>query len=145
MSFDDEWAQQKSAVMERQSTSMQLNQLPADPGGGGGGGGQPDLATSPAKKKAAANTIETQIQPDLKTAADAADEGTNGAVAEFKGWDTASGLKKAHEHWDSQVKRLNARLESEKSSLRNTSTLFQNNDLTTGYSFAPTQSKVSGI
>ncbi|MEV5974320.1 hypothetical protein [Streptomyces sp. NPDC051921] len=141
MSFDDEWAQQKSAAMDRQATSMQLNQLPADPGGGG----QPDLATSPAKKKAAANTIETQIQPDLKSAADAADEGTNGAVTEFKGWDTSAGLSKAHEHWDSQVKRLNARLESEKSALRNTSTLFQNNDLTTGYSFAPTQSKVSGI
>ncbi|MFF6776434.1 hypothetical protein ACFY8W_23120 [Streptomyces sp. NPDC012637] len=142
MSFDDEWAQQKSSVMERQVTSMQLNQLPADQGGGGG---QPDLATSPAKKKAAANTIETQIQPDLKSAADAADEGTNGAVTELKGWDTSAGLKKAHEHWDSQVKRLNARLESEKSALRNTGTLFQNNDLTTGYSFAPTQSKVSGI
>ncbi|MFI8826370.1 hypothetical protein [Streptomyces sp. NPDC053431] len=144
MSFDDEWAQDKdnARTPRTQASDMRLNQLPADPGGGSG---SPDLATSPARKKAAANTIETQIQPNLKSAADAADEGTDGAVTEFKGWDTSAGLKKAHEHWDSQVKRLNARLESEKSALRNTSTLFQNNDLTTGYSFAPTQSKVSGI
>ncbi|MFB7866853.1 MULTISPECIES: hypothetical protein [unclassified Streptomyces] len=142
MSFDDEWARHKDNAAAQQTSGMQLNHVPLDPGGGGG---QPDLATTPAKKKAAANTIETQIQPDLKSAADAADEGTNGAVTEFKGWDTAAGLKKAHEHWDSQVKRLNARLESEKGALRNASTLFKNNDLTTGYSFTPVQSKVSGL
>ncbi|MFF7178874.1 hypothetical protein [Streptomyces sp. NPDC008121] len=144
MSFKDEWAQDKSAAMERQSSSMQLNQVPSDPGGGGGPG-NPDLATTPARKKKAANTIETQIQPDVKSAADSADEGTSGAVTEFKGWDTAAGLKKAHEHWDSQVKRLMARLDGEKVALRNTSTLFSNNDIVTGSGFAPAQSKVSGI
>lgn len=143
MSFDDEWAQQKNAAVERQTSEMQLNQLPADPGGGGGGA--PDLATTPARKKAAANTIENHIQPGVKSAADAADEPTNAAVTEFTGWDTAAGLKKAHEHWDSQVKRLMARLDSEKVALRNTSTLFSNNDIVTGSGFAPLQSKVSGL
>ncbi|MEV4949642.1 hypothetical protein [Streptomyces sp. NPDC053755] len=142
MSFQDEWAQDKSAAIERQSSSMQLNQVPADQGGGPG---SPDLATTPERKKKAANTIENHIQPDVKSAADAADEGTNGAVTEFKGWDTAAGLKKAHEHWDSQVKRLMARLDSEKVALRNTSTLFRSNDIVTGAGFAPAQSKVSGI
>jgi hypothetical protein len=34
----DEWEQLKAAAAERQSTRMQLNQLPADQGGTGGGG-----------------------------------------------------------------------------------------------------------
>lgn len=144
MSFNDEWAQAKNAAIENQSADMRLNQVPAD-GGGGGGTGPADLATTPAKKKQAANTIENHIQPDVKSAADAADESTSGAVTAFKGWETAAGLKKAHEHWDSQVKRLNARLESEKGALRGASTLFQSNDIVTGYGFTPAQSKVSGL
>ena len=40
MSFDQEWAGHKAAAAEKQSTSMQLNQLPAD---GGGGSPQGDL------------------------------------------------------------------------------------------------------
>lgn len=34
MSFEEEWAQHKSAAVQKQSVSMQLNRL--DPGGGGG-------------------------------------------------------------------------------------------------------------
>ncbi|MFC7977858.1 hypothetical protein ACFUT3_21780 [Streptomyces cinereoruber] len=142
MSFDDEWAQHKNAAMERQSSSTRLNQLPVEPGGGGS---RPDLATAPARKKAAANTIEKDVQPGVKAAADAGDAGTDGAVAEFKGWDTASGLKKAHEHWDGQVKRLMARLDSEKAGLREMSSMFKENDIVTGAGFAPTRSKVSGV
>ncbi|MFF0289005.1 hypothetical protein [Streptomyces sp. NPDC005262] len=33
MTFDEEWAELKAEALTRQSTSMQLNQLPADPGG----------------------------------------------------------------------------------------------------------------
>ncbi|MFF6777848.1 hypothetical protein ACFY8W_30460 [Streptomyces sp. NPDC012637] len=36
MSFDEEWAAERSAAANR--VSMRLNQLPADPGGGSGGG-----------------------------------------------------------------------------------------------------------
>ncbi|MCX4822639.1 hypothetical protein OG883_22615 [Streptomyces sp. NBC_01142] len=42
MSFEAEWAQLKVNAQAQQSTSMQLNQVPADPGGGSGpAGGAP--------------------------------------------------------------------------------------------------------
>lgn len=149
MAFEDEWAQHKDAAAERQSSQMQLNQLPADGGGGSQppllGNTSPDLATTPAKKKAAANSIETRLEPGTRTGANAADESTRGAIAEFKGWETAAGLKKAHGHWDDQVKRLMGRLNQEKSALRNTSILFSNNELETEAGFNSVKSKVSDI
>ncbi|MFC9246841.1 hypothetical protein ACFT7S_23445 [Streptomyces sp. NPDC057136] len=146
MSFDEEWAQHKQAASEQQSSHMRLNQLPADGSGPTGPtGSTPDLATAPAAKKKAANTIETKLEPGTKQAADAADESTRKAITEFSDWDTGAGLKKAHAHWDTQVKRLMGRLSSEKSSLRNTSTLFNNQDISTGQDFGPLRSKVSGI
>ncbi|MFC9427445.1 hypothetical protein [Streptomyces sp. NPDC056987] len=144
MSFEEEWAQQKQTVAERQSSDMRLNQLDAG-GSASPGAGAPDLATAPAAKKKAANTIETRLEPGTKQAADAADEPTRVAVAEFKGWDTGSGLKKAHEHWDTQVKRLMGRLSGEKAALRNTSNLFAGQDVTIESGFAPLRSKVDGI
>ncbi|MCX5413558.1 hypothetical protein [Streptomyces sp. NBC_00059] len=151
MSFEEEWAQQKGEVAERHSSQMRLNQLPADQGATPqppllGSSSSPDLATTPAKKKKAANSIENNIEPGTRTAADAADESVRGAIAEFTGWETATGLKKAHHQWDEQVKRLMGRLSQEKSALRNTAVLFSNNDLETEAGFAPVKSsKVSGI
>ncbi|MEV7087439.1 hypothetical protein AB0O07_16305 [Streptomyces sp. NPDC093085] len=146
MSFEEEWVQQKRAVADGQSSDTRLNQLPAESGGSAPPGvGDPDLATAPAAKKKAANTIENQLEPGTKKAADTADEPTSVAVAEFKGWDTGTGLKKAHEHWDTQVKRLMGRLNSEKVSLRNTSNLFAGQDLATEAGFAPLRSKIDGI
>ncbi|MFE2943531.1 hypothetical protein ACFXKG_31435 [Streptomyces sp. NPDC059255] len=66
-------------------------------------------------------------------------------MAEFKGWDTGAGLKKAHEHWDSQVTRLMGRLSSEKVGLRGASNLLAGQDVTTEAGFAPLRSKVNGI
>ncbi|MGW3685057.1 hypothetical protein [Streptomyces sp. NPDC005125] len=150
MSFEEEWAQQKGEVIERHSSQMQLDQLPADQGATTqppllGSSTSPDLATTPAKKKKAANSIEKNLEPGTRTAADAADESVHGAVAEFKGWETAAGLKKAHSHWDEQVKRLMGRLSQEKSALRSTAVLFSNNDLETEAGFNSVKSKVSGI
>ncbi|MFJ7999848.1 hypothetical protein ACIQ7D_22355 [Streptomyces sp. NPDC096310] len=144
MSFEEEWAQQKQTVAERQSSDMRLNQL--DPGGPASPGvGDPDLVTVPAAKKKAANTIENQLEPRTRTAADAGDEPMRVAVAEFKEWNTGAGLKKAHAHWDSQVERLMSRLNSEKVFLRKTSNLLAGQDLTTEAGFAPLRSKVTGI
>ncbi|MET8332121.1 hypothetical protein [Streptomyces sp. NPDC005181] len=150
MSFEEEWAQQKGEVTERHSSQMQLNQLPTDQGATTqppllGSSNSPDLATTPAKKKKAANSIEKNLEPGTRTAANAADESVRGAAAEFKGWETAAGLKKAHSHWDEQVKRLMGRLSQEKSALRNTAVLFSNNDLETEVGFNSVKSKVSGI
>ncbi|MGZ9931056.1 hypothetical protein ACXNSR_14305 [Streptomyces sp. NC-S4] len=148
MSFEQEWAQQKQATAGVSSPQMRLNQVPTDPGGSpapGAGAGYGVLAITPPEKKKAANTIENVLQPGTTRAADAADEPTKSAVKAFSGWDTAAGLSKAHTHWDDQVKRLMARLNSEKTGLRGASTLLSGTDQLTGSSFQPVQSKVTGL
>ncbi|NGO75146.1 hypothetical protein G6045_05535 [Streptomyces sp. YC504] len=111
---------------------MRLNELaPARSGGAA------DLASTPAEKKAAANAIELHLEPDTKKAGNDAEEKTNAAVKEFdgkdgRGWGTSTALKKAHATWERQVKALRDRLGADKSALRSTSLLFQNNDIGIG-------------
>ncbi|SDL02414.1 hypothetical protein [Streptomyces indicus] len=124
----DEWESMKSDAAATQADRMRLNEL-APPGGGGG---TADLASTPAQKKAAANAIEQHLEPDTKKAGDDAEGKTNAAVKEFSGWDTAAALKKAHSTWERQVKALMDRLGGDKAALRNTSILFQNNDIGIG-------------
>ncbi|KUH35239.1 MULTISPECIES: hypothetical protein [Streptomyces] len=119
MGFDEEWAQLRAEAAERQDTAMRLNQLPADQGGSGGTGGG-KLVSSPAEKKAAANTIETRLVPDTKKATDFADEATSTAIGSLKDWQTSTGLKTVQETWDKQVKTLVDRLNREKGALRAT-------------------------
>ncbi|MFC9394003.1 MULTISPECIES: hypothetical protein [unclassified Streptomyces] len=109
---------------------MRLNQLDGG-GGGGSAGGSPDLATAPAKKKAAANTIENELEPNTDKAAKWADSATTAAVAGFAGWATAAGLKTVETTWDKQVRTLLARLASEKTALRGTALSFSGQELDT--------------
>ncbi|WP_405668976.1 hypothetical protein OG379_40515 (plasmid) [Streptomyces sp. NBC_01166] len=102
---------------------------PAGPSAPGGGG---LFGSSPAEKSAAANDIETELEPDTKKVSDGARESTNAAARTLDGWETASGLKKVVGTWDQQVRVLMGRLAAEKASLRNTSGLFFQNDLGTG-------------
>ncbi|MEU2395768.1 hypothetical protein [Streptomyces sp. NPDC007369] len=107
-------------------------------------GGQ-DFASTPAEKKAAANTIQTELQPNTQKASTHADEATGAAQKGFDGWETAAGLKKVAETWDQQVKNLMARLEAEKNSLRGASGYFQRNDVGLGNDFLATKSKLNGL
>ncbi|MEU9146411.1 hypothetical protein [Streptomyces sp. NPDC048349] len=114
---------------------MRLNQVPSDPGptapgplAPGGPGGSADFASTPAEKKAAAGTIETELEPNTKKASEHADDATATAQKGFEGWDTASGLKKVADTWDQQVKTLMGRLAAEKNALRGASGLFARND-----------------
>ncbi|MFV2119342.1 hypothetical protein ACE14D_13200 [Streptomyces sp. Act-28] len=77
MGFDEEWARLRAEAAERRDTSMRLNQLPADQGGPGGGG---KLASTPAEKNAAANTIDTELLTRTQTAGRHADEATGRAA-----------------------------------------------------------------
>jgi hypothetical protein len=112
---------------------MRLNQYPADPGGGGPTGGQPDLASSPAEKRTAANSIEQNIEPGTKKAGDAADEQTNAVVKAFDakdghGWLTSAAVGKAHKTWGEQVQTLMTRLSAEKGALRGTNAVLSGTD-----------------
>ncbi|MFF9352153.1 hypothetical protein [Streptomyces sp. NPDC014734] len=139
MGFDDEWAQLRGQAAARQGTHTQLNGTGDGPsaGGPGGLGGGQDFASTPAEKKAAANTIETELEPNTKKATDWADETSKAAVGEFTEWDTGAGIKKVMETWDKQVKVLMGRLSTEKGALRGASGLFAGNDDLIKSQFSP--------
>jgi hypothetical protein len=128
----NEWEQIKAEGAQRQLTQLQLNRLDGGPGVSGGAGGTPDFVSTPAQKKAAANTIETELEPDTKKATEHADETTGTTIRGFDGWDTAVGLKKVATTWDQQVKALMGRLAFEKGALRRTSGFFVGNDKAIG-------------
>ncbi|MEV7618337.1 hypothetical protein [Streptomyces sp. NPDC089799] len=107
-------------------------------------GGNQDFASTPAQKKAAAGTIETELEPNTKKASEHADDATGSARKGFEGWDTAAGLKKVADTWDQQVKTLLGRLAGEKSALRGASGLFTRNDTGLGDQFL-SQSKLNGL
>lgn len=143
--FDRDWAQSRAGAADER-VDMRLNGAGA-PAGPLAPGGSGSFGSTPAEKTAAANTIETELQPNTKTAAEHADEATNSAAKGFEGWDTAPGLKKVVDTWDKQVKVLMGRLGSEKSALRGASALFVRNDIGLGDQFRPigTQSKLNGL
>ncbi|MEU9034350.1 hypothetical protein AB0D45_05475 [Streptomyces sp. NPDC048352] len=125
---------------------MRLNHVPPEPSSGPGGpGGSGDFASTPAEKKAAANTIETELEPNTKKAAEHADEATGTAQKGFEGWETAAGLKTVADTWDQQVKTLMGRLSAEKTSLRGASGLFVRNDVGTGDQFLASRSKLNSL
>ncbi|WP_412076942.1 hypothetical protein ACLF6K_17735 [Streptomyces xanthophaeus] len=145
MAFDPEQGQSRGGAADQQ-VDMRLNSTdgaagPVAPGGSG------NFGSTPAEKRSAANTIETELEPDTKKATEHADEATNTAVTGFEGWDTAAGLKKVSDTWDKQVKNLMGRLSSEKSALRGASGLFVRNDIGLGDQFRPiaSQSKLNGL
>ncbi|MFJ3911536.1 hypothetical protein EDE04_4082 [Streptomyces sp. 2132.2] len=114
------------------STGTRLNGVEGVPAGPLAPGGGSVFGSTPAEKTAAANTIETELEPHTKKAADGAKDKTSAAARTFDGWETASGLKKVTETWDQQVKMLMGRLSAEKTSLRGASGLFVQNDVHTG-------------
>ncbi|MCX5147157.1 hypothetical protein AB0C90_23555 [Streptomyces sp. NPDC048550] len=134
---------------------MRLNHVPPEPSGGasappvygpfapGKGGG--DFASTPAEKKAAAGTIETELEPHTKKAGDHADDATSAARKGFDGWETAAGLQKLAERWDQQVKNLMSRLAAEKTALRGATGLFVGNDTGLGNQFLTSNSKLNGL
>ncbi|MEU4177342.1 hypothetical protein [Streptomyces sp. NPDC026589] len=105
-------------------------------------GGVPSLATSPARKKAAAEAIRTRIKPQTKVAGAHADEETSAAVKAFgakdgDGWVTSRALKNAHKTWEQQVQAMLKRLDGDESGLLGARLNLQGSDLLSGQQFRP--------
>lgn len=84
MSFDQEWAQHKQNASEQNSTQMQLNQLPSDPGGGGGGS-EPGVLKASQKDLAAVGDEAYKLRGRLTKDADHARTSTLAAESSLTG------------------------------------------------------------
>ncbi|MGH3311645.1 MAG: hypothetical protein ACRDP3_13840 [Streptomyces sp.] len=101
MTFD-EWEQVKAAVAHRDSTQMQLNQLPAS--GGSGGGARGDLTVHDNELGALGN-IAHELRGRLSTDGDHARQTTFDASVQLfnDGLETGSGLTELHDAWSTQL------------------------------------------
>ncbi|MYU02854.1 hypothetical protein GTY81_02875 [Streptomyces sp. SID8366] len=102
-----------------------------------GSSGGPDLASSPAEKTTAANTLHNGIGPDTKTAGAWADDETGAVVKAFDakdghGWLTSGAVGKAHKTWGEQVQNLVNQLSGDESALRADTTVLFGTDLAVG-------------
>ncbi|MER7173988.1 hypothetical protein [Streptomyces mesophilus] len=131
----DEWERIKSEVAARHEGEMQLN------GTGEGRGDGSMLRTNSPGKKEAVRSLREDIRPGAQKAGTHADESTNSAEREFKGWDTGSGLKDAHEKWDRQLTNLKSRLAQDQEALGRTKGDFQQIDVGVYSSLAQIDSK----
>ncbi|WP_101256714.1 hypothetical protein [Streptomyces barkulensis] len=132
------------SIEDQRPTSTRLNEL-AHPGGGGGQGPGGDLAHSETQKKKAAGYIEQHLGPDTKKASILAEEDSETAVGgsnaticttgKLNGWEVARGLSHRLNKWKRNSKRLQGRLDAELTGLRQTNTLFGNNETDTKASF----------
>ncbi len=105
MSFDEEWASARSGALQ-QTSSMRLNQLPAE-GGGGGGGGASDYKVTSKDLQAIGNEAQ-ELYHDLEAAAfhAGAETGTASTSLDADGFKTGSGLWTAWDKWRSQSETL---------------------------------------
>ncbi|MFC7843476.1 hypothetical protein [Streptomyces sp. NPDC057382] len=143
MGFDQEWAQVRSGAVEQQAASMRLNRAADEAASGSAAGRSPDQASTPARKRAAANTIETELEPNTGRAATWADTETTTAVTEFAGWAAAEGLKTVQTTWNRQVKTLMGRLAAEKGALKGTARTFGEYELDRRQQFSGLRSDIS--
>ncbi|PWJ03216.1 hypothetical protein DKG34_34325 [Streptomyces sp. NWU49] len=117
----DEWEQIKAEVAARQDNSMRLNST-------SGAVGTVDLKANAQGKRGAIKVLMEVVRPGLDKVGVHADETTDAAEQEFKGWATGAGLKDAHDEWALQVKSLKARLARDQADLSRTKRDFQHID-----------------
>lgn len=85
----DEWEQLKTEAAARRESRMQVNGT----GAADAATGAPDLKSGSAGQKAAVRALVETIEPGLIKAGVHADEDTNAAEREFKGWATVPGSR----------------------------------------------------
>lgn len=103
MSFDEDWASARSGAVEQQQTSsMRLNQVPAE-----GGGGASDYKVTSKELKAIGNEAQ-ELYHGLEVAAfhAGAQTGTASTSLDADGFKTGSGMWTAWDKWRTQSETL---------------------------------------
>ncbi|WP_137989072.1 hypothetical protein [Streptomyces vilmorinianum] len=101
MSFENEWGELKRTAMEREPSSMTLNQLPAE---GGGGSGNADLSVNQDKLGAignAAYSLHGRLVKDGNHARTTTEEAATAMSS--TGFRTGAAMKTVQETWSSQL------------------------------------------
>ncbi|MFD6280033.1 hypothetical protein ACFWFI_31375 [Streptomyces sp. NPDC060209] len=104
MTFEEEWAELRTAAAQR--SAMQLNSIPADGGGGGGGGGG-DLVVNRDELGAIGNDAYG-LRVRLSKEGDLARPSTFAAAIALTNGNFASGaaVLKVHDFWQTHLKTL---------------------------------------
>ncbi|MET8577533.1 hypothetical protein [Streptomyces sp. NPDC005012] len=97
-------------------------------------GTQPDLVSSPVRKRAAARALELRLEPGTRKAGRAAETATGRAVKALAaedgdGWVSGKALREAQEAWNGQVDALMHRLGAERTALGGSARLYTGTDL----------------
>ncbi|CAL9428207.1 hypothetical protein [Streptomyces sp. enrichment culture] len=104
----DEWEQLKTEAVERQSSRMRLNQVPASgPSGGEGGGPSGDLRTRKQAWTRAGEGVKG-LKTDISEGLRKLEAGQSG-VAESAGCLSAAAQKDVYESWKAYVGKVSGR------------------------------------
>ncbi|MFE1861684.1 hypothetical protein [Streptomyces anandii] len=103
----EEWEQLKAVALERRSTQMRLNQLPADQGGTSGGGAVGDLRSDRAAWAKAGEEVGS-LRSHVSKALAKLDEGQKGLGSD-SGCQTATAQREVHASWERYVKAVTGR------------------------------------
>jgi len=100
MSFDEMWGQARSSAAARQHSSMQLNQLPSDPGGGDP---KEKLVADSGFLRGRAKNADT-VRDDFSKVDEAAMKETDQVGGSLKGFKSGPAFSTFMTRWRGQVK-----------------------------------------
>ncbi|MFF4549148.1 hypothetical protein [Streptomyces sp. NPDC001435] len=109
MSFDEMWGQARTSAVARQHSSMELNQLPADPGGDSSG---KKLVTDSGFLRHRATNADT-VRDDFTKADNSAAKETDQVGPSLKGFKSGPAFSTFMTRWRGQMKYVESLLKND--------------------------------